>query len=162
MKTKFYRPPSSHHYARQQRQRGRGGGGGGADTQPARSGSTSRTFMVLVMKLVLSFLLISSIPTHAAAAPTGVPAASPASNTGAAGSSGAYAALTALPGCSPPSGGAALAAELSGCIWSVQMKRHASLWYTFDIAPGTGANMSVLIMGRALSGQITMCACSRP
>jgi hypothetical protein len=66
--------------------------------------------------------------------------------------------IPALPGCSSDSNSKrrSLAPELQHCSWSVQMQRRSSRWYAFEIAPENANNMSVVIMARAVSGQITM------
>lgn len=65
-----------------------------------------------------------------------------------------------IPGCSASDSSmatsSALAAELQDCSWKVQMHRHASRWYAFNLAPDAADNMSVVIMARAVSGQISM------
>jgi hypothetical protein len=38
----------------------------------------------------------------------------------------------------------------------VQMQRHSARWYAFEVTPDIADNMSVVIMARAVSGQITM------
>ncbi|WIA31462.1 hypothetical protein OEZ86_002357 [Tetradesmus obliquus] len=67
-----------------------------------------------------------------------------------------------MPGCSSSdsssssSSSRALMPELQGCSWKVQMQRHSARWYAFNIPQDAASNMSVVIMARALSGQITM------
>lgn len=75
--------------------------------------------------------------------------------------------IPALPGCNSngATAGAAAAAsssnaralvpELQHCSWSVQMQRQSSRWYAFEVGPESADNMSVVIMARAVSGQIT-------
>jgi hypothetical protein len=46
--------------------------------------------------------------------------------------------------------------ELQACSWKVQMQRHSARWYAFEIPQDAASNMSVVIMARAVSGQITM------
>lgn len=74
--------------------------------------------------------------------------------------------IPALPGCSntasSKAGGGSdsivrsLTPELQHCSWSLQMQRQSSRWYAFEITPEFANNMSVVIMARAVSGQITM------
>jgi hypothetical protein len=74
--------------------------------------------------------------------------------------------IPAFPGCTAGAGASqrsrrpaderALLPELQHCSWSVQMQRQSQRWYAFDIAPEAADNMSVVIMARAVSGQITM------
>lgn len=72
--------------------------------------------------------------------------------------------IPALPGCSSDdqhsssgsSKARSLTPELQHCSWSVQMQRQSSRWYAFEVAPEVANNMSVVIMARAVSGQITM------
>ncbi|KAF8065663.1 RCH2 [Scenedesmus sp. PABB004] len=68
--------------------------------------------------------------------------------------------IPSLPGCSRAAArgapGAALEPELAHCAWSVQMQRHATVHYAFEVAPDAADNMSVVIMARAVAGQITM------
>jgi hypothetical protein len=62
--------------------------------------------------------------------------------------------IPALPGCSSSS--KSLEPELQHCSWSVQMQRQSARWYSFEIAAEAADNMSVVLMARAVSGQITM------
>lgn len=67
--------------------------------------------------------------------------------------------IPALPGCSGDSASSkqrSLTPELQHCSWSVQMQRQSSRWYAFEVTPEYANNMSVVIMARAVSGQITM------
>lgn len=66
--------------------------------------------------------------------------------------------IPALPGCSPDSSSKqrSLTPELQHCNWAVQMQRQSSRWYAFEVSPEYANNMSVVIMARAVSGQITM------
>jgi hypothetical protein len=68
--------------------------------------------------------------------------------------------IPALPGCSSRDSSSkqirSLTPELQHCSWSVQMQRQSSRWYAFEVAPEVANNMSVVIMARAVSGQITM------
>jgi hypothetical protein len=86
-------------------------------------------------------------------------AASPSSKRAADGP--AFQSIADMPGCSSSSSGSssssrALMPELQGCSWKVQMQRHSARWYAFDIPQDAASNMSVVIMARAVSGQITM------
>jgi hypothetical protein len=66
--------------------------------------------------------------------------------------------IPALPGCSSDSSSKqrSLTPELQHCSWAVQMQRQSSRWYAFEVTPEYANNMSVVIMARAVSGQVTM------
>lgn len=109
----------------------------------------------LLQHLLLGLLLLASAwvshaISHDAATPT---------SKGAAAGPG-FQSIADIPGCSTAgssiSTSSALSPELQDCSWKVQMQRHASRWYAFDIPPDAADNMSVVIMARAVSGQITM------
>lgn len=64
--------------------------------------------------------------------------------------------ITALPGCSSGTDTNTLTPELTHCSWTVQMQRQSVRWYSFELGSEAAAKMSVVIMARAVSGQITM------
>jgi hypothetical protein len=107
-----------------------------------------RQMPVLLLAALLSTAGTVNAVSHAASSP---------SSKGAAGGP-AFQSIADMPGCSSSSGSSsrALMPELQACSWKVQMQRHSARWYAFDIPQDAASNMSVVIMARAVSGQITM------
>jgi hypothetical protein len=107
----------------------------------------------------LPLLLLAALLFTAGSADAVSHAASSPSSKGAAGGP-AFLSIADMPGCSSSSSSGsssrALMPELQGCSWKVQMQRHSARWYAFDIPQDAASNMSVVIMARAVSGQISM------
>jgi hypothetical protein len=105
----------------------------------------------------MPLLLLAVLLAAAGSADAVSHAASSPSSKGAAGGP-AFQSIADMPGCSSSgsSSSRALMPELQGCSWKVQMQRHSARWYAFEIPQDAASNMSVVIMARAVSGQITM------